>query len=171
MWSRRRVIFIGVVGAVAAGAAVVLPLLGSSKGAPVGTDVVSEHADMLRAVTAALLGSALPADANARARELSRVVTATGALISNLPPSTRKEIADLFGLLALKPARALLGYSGDWAGADIPAVASFLAGLRDSAIGLKQQAYFALHDLVIGSFYAEPGTWAATGYPGPPKLA
>ena len=171
MWTRRRVIFVGVVGAVAAGAAVMLPRLGSSGPVPAGTAVVSEHADMLRAVASALLGSALPTDADSRARELARVVTATGALVTNLPPTTRKEIADLFGLLAFKPARALLGYSGNWTGADIPAVATFLVGLRDSSIGLKQQAYFALHDLLIGSFYAEPSTWAATGYPGPPKLA
>ena len=106
-----------------------------------------------------------------RHRELTRLTTATGALIANLPPSTRKEISDLFGLLALKPARALLGYSGDWIGADIAVVTTFLAGLRDSSIGLKQQAYFALHDLLLGSFYAEPSNWVATGYPGPPKLA
>ena len=171
MWSRRRVIFVGIGGAVAAGAAVLLPRLGGSGVAPEGTAIVSEHADMLRAVAAALLGSALPTETDARARELSRVVAATGALITNLPPLTRKEINDLFGLLAVKPARVLLGYSGDWAGADIAAVATFLIGLRDSSIGLKQQAYFALHDLLIGSFYAEPSTWAATGYPGPPKLA
>jgi len=170
MWSRRRVIFVGVAGAVAAGAVLVLPRLGSSA-APSGTALASGHADMLRAVTQALLGSALPTDVDARNRELTRVTTATGALITNLPPSTRKEIADLFGLLALKPARALLGYSGDWVSADIAAVATFLAGLRDSSIGLKQQAYFALHDLLLGSFYAEPSTWAATGYPGPPQIA
>ena len=171
MWSRRRVIFVGVVGAVAAGAAMTLPRLGSSGAAPSGVALVSEHADMLSAVAQALLGSALPSETDARTRELARVTTATGALISNLPPLTRKEIADLFGLLALKPARALLGFSGDWAGADIAAVATFLDGLRDSSIGLKQQAYFALHDLLLGSFYAEPSTWAATGYPGPPHLA
>jgi len=170
MWSRRRVIFVGVAGAVAAGAALVLPRLGSST-TPSGVALASGHADMLRAVTQALLGSALPTDVDARNRELTRVTTATGALITNLPPSTRKEIADLFGLLALKPARALLGYSGDWVSADIAAVATFLAGLRDSSIGLKQQAYFALHDLLLGSFYAEPSTWAATGYPGPPQIA
>ena len=170
MWSRRRVIFVGVAGAVAAGAALVLPRLGASA-APSGAALASEHADMLRAVTQALLGSALPTEADARNRELTRVTTATGALIANLPPLTRKEVADLFGLLALKPARTLLGFSGDWVGADISAVATFLAGLRDSSIGLKQQAYFALHDLLIGSFYAEPSTWAATGYPGPPQLA
>lgn len=170
MWSRRRVIFVGVAGVVATGAALLLPRPGSSA-APSGVALAAEHADMLRAVTQALLGSALPTDADARNRELTRVTTATGALITNLPPLTRKEVADLFGLLALKPARALLGYSGDWVGADIPAVATFLAGLRDSSIGLKQQAYFALHDLLLGSFYAEPSTWAATGYPGPPQLA
>ena len=171
MWSRRRVIFVGVAGAVAAGAALLLPRLGSSGAAPSGVALVSENADMLRTVAQALLGSALPTEVEARNRELTRVTTATGELITNLPPSTRSEIADLFGLLALKPARALLGYSGDWAASEIPAVTTFLAGLRDSSIGLKQQAYFALHDLLIGSFYAAPSTWAATGYPGPPKLA
>ena len=170
MWSRRRIIFVGVAGAVAAGAALVLPRLSSSGAALSGVALAAEHKDMLRTITQALLGSALPTDADARNRELTRVTTATGALIANLPPSTRKEIADLFGLLALKPARALLGYSGDWVGADIAAVTKFLADLRDSSIGLKQQAYFALHDLLIGSFYAEPSTWAATGYPGPPQL-
>ena len=171
MWSRRRVIFVGVAGTIAAGAALVLPRLGSSGTAPLGVALASNHADMLHAVAQGLLGSALPIDADARSRELTRLTTATGALIANLPPSTRKEISDLFGLLALKPARALLGYSGDWIGADIAAVSTFLAGLRDSSIGLKQQAYFALHDLLLGSFYAEPANWVATGYPGPPKLA
>ncbi len=171
MWSRRRVIYVGVAGALAAGAALVLPSLGSTGAAPSGVTLAAEHGDMLRAVAQALLGSALPIEADARHLALARVVNATGALISNLAPATRKEIADLFGLLALKPARALLGYSGDWVGADVPAVTTFLAGLRDSSIGLKQQAYFALHDLLLGSFYADPSTWAATGYPGPPQLA
>lgn len=171
MWSRRRVIFVGVAGAVAAGAALMLPLLGSSGAERSGIALAADHADMLHAVAQGLLGSALPSEVDARNRELIRLTTATGELIANLPPSTRKEISDLFGLFALKPARALLGYSGDWLGADIPAVTTFLAGLRDSSIGLKQQAYFALHDLLLGSFYAEPSSWAATGYPGPPKLA
>ena len=171
MWSRRRVIFVGVAGAVAAGTALMLPLLGSSGAERSGIALAADHADMLHAVAQGLLGSALPSEVDARNRELIRLTTAAGELIANLPPSTRKEISELFGLLAVKPARALLGYSGDWLGADIPAVTTFLAGLRDSSIGLKQQAYFALHDLLLGSFYAEPSSWAATGYPGPPKLA
>jgi hypothetical protein len=118
-----------------------------------------------------VLGPALPADVAARDAELSRVIAASGALIDNLPASTRSEVGDLFGLLALKPARMLLGFSGDWEASNAPAVAQSLLALRDSSIGLKQQVYFALHDMVLGSFYAEPKSWISTGYPGPPKLA
>jgi len=159
MWTRRRVIFVGVAGVLAAGAAVVLPRLKSAGPAPAGVELVANHTDMLRAVALALLGPALPTAGSERDAQVGAVL------------STRREIGDLFGLLALKPARALLGYGGDWPGADSNVVNAFLAGLRDSSISLKQQAYFALHDMVLGSFYAEPTTWAATGYPGPPKLA
>jgi len=171
MWSRRRFIFVGVAGAIAAGAAFVLPRIGASGSAPKGGALVQEHADMLRVVAAAVLGPALPADATSRDTQLSRVIAAAGALIDNFPPSTRREVGDLFGLLALKPARMMLGFSGNWEMSEAPAVAQSLLALRDSSIGLKQQAYFALHDMVLGSFYSEPTTWVSTGYPGPPKLA
>lgn len=171
MWSRRRFIFVGVAGAIAAGAALVLPRLGKSGVVPKGSTLVQEHSDMLCVVAAAVLGPALPVDAANREAELARVITAAGALIDNFPPSTRREVGDLFGLLALKPARMILGFSGNWEMSDAAAVAQSLLALRDSSIGLKQQAYFALHDMVLGSFYSEPKTWISTGYPGPPKLA
>ena len=171
MWSRRRFIFVGVAGAIAAGAALVLPRLGKSGAVPKGSTLVQEHSDMLRVVAAAVLGPALPVDAANREAELARVITAAGALIDNFPPSIRREVGDLFGLLALKPARMILGFSGNWEISEAAAVAQSLLALRDSSIGLKQQAYFALHDMVLGSFYSEPKTWISTGYPGPPKLA
>ena len=171
MWSRRKFIFVGVIGALAAGATVVLPRIGKPGVAPKGGALVLAHGDMLRVVAIAVLGPALSTDAASRDAELSRVTAAAAALIDNLPPSTRSEVGDLFGLLALKPARMLLGFSGDWDASNAPAVAHTLVALRDSSIGLKQQVYFALHDMVLGSFYAEPKSWLATGYPGPPKLA
>ena len=171
MWSRRRFIFVGVAGAIAAGAALVLPRLGKSGVVPKGSTLVKQHSDMLRVVAAAVLGPALPVDAANREAELARVITAAGALIDNFPASTRREVGDLFGLLALKPARMILGFSGNWEMSEAAAVAQSLLALRDSSIGLKQQAYFALHDMVLGSFYSEPKTWISTGYPDPPKLA
>jgi hypothetical protein len=169
-WTRRKFIFVGVAGAVAAGAVAIAPRFTSSKTVKGGA-LVAEHSNMLRVVAMALLGSALSADAPTRAAEIVRTQTAIAALIDNLPISTRSEISDLFTLLSIKPARALLGYGGDWLESDAPKVAQFLYDLRDSSIGMKQQAYFALHDLVYGSFYADPLTWKSTGYPGPPKLA
>ena len=171
MWSRRRFIFVGVAGAIAAGAALLLPRIGQSSAAPIGSALVKDHADMLRVVALAALGPALPQEAGLREGELLRVLAAAGALIDNLPASTRREVGDLFGLLAVKPARMMLGFSGEWQVSEAPAVAAWLIALRESSIGLKQQAYFALHDMVYGSFYSEPATWLATGYPGPPKLA
>ena len=146
MWSRRRFIFVGVAGAIAAGAALVLPRLGKSGAVPKGSTLVQEHSEMLRVVAAAVLGPALPVDAANREAELARVITAAGALIDNFPASTRSEVGDLFGLLALKPARMILGFSGNWEISEAAAVAQSLLALRDSSIGLKQQAYFAAVD-------------------------
>ncbi len=169
--SRRKVIFVGAAGVVAAAAAMVIVPRMKSSAPPKGTTLIKSHDVLLRSVATALLGSALPGDAPARAAELARVLAAIAALIDNLPATTRSEVGDLLGLLAFKPARAVLGYSGDWVEADTPQIVTFLYGLRDSSIALKQQAYFALHDMVYGTFYADPSTWKATGYPGPPKLA
>jgi hypothetical protein len=170
-WSRRKFIFVGALGALATAALMLGPKLKSDGRAVKGANLMGEHSNMMRVLTMALLGSALSADAPARAAEIARTKTALAALIDNLPASTRGEVADLFMLLSLKPARALLGYGGDWLEADAPQVAQFLYDLRDSSVAMKQQAYFALHDLVYGSFYAESQSWKAVGYPGPPKLA
>jgi hypothetical protein len=170
-WSRRKFIFVGVAGAVAAGAVGLAPRFAGDGKRVKGGAFVEEHSNILRVVAMALLGSALPPDAPARAAEIARTKTAIAALIDNFPAHMRKEVNDLFTLLSIKPARALLGYGGDWQDADVPKVAQFLYDLRDSTIGMKQQAYFALHDIVLGSYYSDPQTWKATGYPGPPKLA
>jgi hypothetical protein len=169
-WSRRKFIFVGVVGGIVAGGLALAPKLKSNGTNVKGAALLTEHSNMMRAVTLALLGSALPGDAPARAAEVARTKTAIAALIDNLPPSTRGELGDLFMLLSLKPARTLLGYSGDWQDADLPKISQFLYGLRDSTLAMKQQAYFALHDLVFGSYYSDPSAWKESGYPGPPKL-
>jgi hypothetical protein len=168
--TRRKLIFVGVAGAVAAGG---LWAAGRTQdGNSVrGGALIQKHSTALHSLTLALLGSALSADAPQRGAEIGRTSTAVGALIDNLPPHTRGEIAQLLDLLSIKPARALLGYSGNWEESDTANVAQFLYGLRDSSLAIKKQAYFALHDLVFGSFYADPSSWRGSGYVGPPKLS
>jgi hypothetical protein len=48
-------------------------------------------------------------------------------------------------------------------------VAEFLQGWRTHRFGMLRGAYAALHDLVLGAWYAQPDAWAAIGYPGPIK--
>ena len=119
----------------------------------------------LHAIAPAILLGALPPGA-----ALNATIDAVHAAILGLPPATQKEVQDLFGLLALAPARRLLtGVSGGWENARTEDVSAFLQDWRLRRLGLLRSAYHALHDLVLGAWYAQESSWAATGYPGPMK--
>jgi hypothetical protein len=123
----------------------------------------------LQAIVPALLAGALPAGAGALATAIERV----GQAIGGLPLATQQEIQDLFGLLALAPARRwLAGVPDGWANASAEQTAAFLQAWRCHRFAQLQVAYHALHDLVLGAWYADPSSWAAIGYPGPlPELS
>jgi len=120
----------------------------------------------LKAIAAALLQGA----ANATPAALDAHVDRVQAAIAGLPLHTQKEIQDLFALLVLGPTRRLLaGVPDDWPQAKTADVAAFLQGWRTHRLGLLQSGYHALHDLVLGPWYAEESNWTAIGYPGPIK--
>ncbi|MFN3565253.1 MAG: hypothetical protein ACK4V1_04615 [Burkholderiaceae bacterium] len=160
---RRRFIKVGLVGgavlAAAGGAALWLK--------PAARDAsMSEDARVvLRAVIPALLAGALPADRALQAREAA--LERTLAAIAALPPPTRIELGELFALLAARPGRWLAGIDA-WETADVEQATRFLQRWRTHRFGLFQAGYHALHDLVLGPWYADESTWAAIGYPGPP---
>ncbi|WP_409267882.1 hypothetical protein [Massilia sp. BHUDP2] len=123
----------------------------------------------LHAILPAILAGALPQDAG-REAALTRTIDGVHQAILGLPPGTQKEVQDLFGLLALAPARSLLtGIAGGWEGARVDEVSACLEDWRLHRLGLLRSAYHALHDLVLGAWYAQPSSWAAIGYPGPLK--
>lgn len=123
----------------------------------------------LHAIAPAILAGALP-QGSGREAALSATIDGVHGAILGLPPATQKEVQDLFGLLALAPARRLLtGVSGGWENADTGQVGAFLQDWRLHRLGLLRSAYHALHDLVLGAWYAQPASWLATGYPGPMK--
>jgi len=123
----------------------------------------------LHAIAPAILLGALPQGAG-REAALAAAIEGVHQAILGLPPAIQEEVQDLFGLLALAPARRLLtGISGGWEGARIEEVGAFLQDWRMHRLGLLRSAYHALHDLVLGAWYAQPASWAATGYPGPMK--
>lgn len=119
----------------------------------------------LRAISAAMLGVALPERSEAA---LDAAVAGTELAIAGLPHSMQKELQDLFALLVLSPTRRYLaGLPDDWAQARPQDVATFLQSWRTHRLSMLQGAYLALHDLILGPWYADPANWAAIGYPGP----
>ena len=124
----------------------------------------------LDAIVPAMLAGSLPTDPAARAQAVAATTVRVHQAILGLPLTAQKEVQDLFGLLALAPARrALTGVAGGWANASDVQVGSFLQEWRFHSLAMLQTAYHALHDLIIGSWYADPASWAAIGYPGPMK--
>ena len=121
----------------------------------------------LHAIAPAILAGALPQDAG-REAALAHTIDGIHQAILGLPPATQKEVQDLFGLLALAPVRRLLTkVAGGWEGARIEEVNTFLQDWRFHRIKLLRSAYHALHDLVLGAWYAQPASWTAIGYSGP----
>jgi hypothetical protein len=124
---------------------------------------------VLRSVIPAILAGALPAEDAARARAVDAALVRTIGAIASLPPATRLELGELFALLASVPGRWLAGVD-DWDTASVEQVSRFLQNWRMHSFDLFQAGYHALHDLVIGPWYADESTWAAIGYPGPVEL-
>jgi hypothetical protein len=104
------------------------------------------------------------------ASDIAPAIARIELAIGGLPLHTQKEVKDLFALLTFAPTRRVVaGVSNDWPQARPEEVESFLQGWRLSRFALLESAYHALHDLIVGSWYADESTWAAIGYPGPMK--
>ena len=165
--SRRRFVFVGLAGAVTLYAARALQPATATAAALAGNGE-----DVVRGLIPALLDGALPENPAHRTAAVERTVTAVSAAIAGLPPNAREELATLFGVLALGPVRILFaGIDAPWRDADVTQASAFLNRLRRSRLALKRAAYDALHQLVLASWYANPESWPAIGYPGAPRLA
>ncbi|RJF98831.1 hypothetical protein [Noviherbaspirillum saxi] len=120
----------------------------------------------LSAIAPVMLGNAIaetPVD-------IDKAVSLVDDAISGLPLRTQQEIQNLFALLTLGPSRRfLVGIPDDWPRAKPEDIAAFLQDWRHSRFALMQSAYHALHDLIIGPWYADASSWASVGYPGPLK--
>ena len=166
---RRRLIFTG-----AAGAAVLVAVrwLQPPRPQQPSAGLTPDAADVMRAVTAALLDGALPVDTSMRRAAIDETVAGIGTAIEGLPPPAREELATLFTLLGFAPLRiAFANVDVDWRDADVDTTNAFLVRLQTSRWSVKRIAYDALHQLTFAAWYANPRTWPAIGYPGPPVLA
>jgi hypothetical protein len=168
--SRRSFLKIGVAGACTLAAGGAIYRLANPPRTPHRFALEGGAQAVLQAVIPVMLGPVLPAEPAARAVALTAASQRVRAAVLGLPLATQKEVQDLFGLLALGPARRLLaGVAGGWDQADPAQVAAFLQNWRTHSLQTLQIAYHALHDLIIGSWYADPSSWDAIAYPGPLK--
>ena len=122
------------------------------------------------AIVPVMLDGALPegAEAASARRDALQSIEAT---IGGLPPAARDELADLFSLLDFAPTRCLVaGVWSSWTEASTEAIAAFLDRWRTSRLALLRSGYAALHQIVLGAWYAQPRAWPAIGYAGPPSL-
>jgi len=162
---RRTILRLSVLGAAVLGAsAITLRLAGRRSPEAARADART----VLRAVTPALLAGVLPLESGANQAAQGQALERTLAAIDGLAPATRAELDQLFGLLASHPGRWLAGL--DWGNATPEQVAAFLQRWRTSSFDLFVVGYQAMHDLVLGSWYADASSWDAIGYPGPTKL-
>jgi len=136
-----------------------------------GRDPARDRDEVLGAVVPALLAGALPAPPAHRAEAVERCTRLVAEAIGGLSPSAQQEVGQLFALLAIAPTRLLTtGIGSSWAEASPKDVHEFLERWRMHSWALLQSGYQALHDLVLGSWYADESSWPAIGYEGPPKL-
>lgn len=139
----------------------------------VGRDPPSRALDassraIIAAIAPIMLAGAIPANEPAA---LASVVANVDRAIAGLPPSTRKELDQLFALLSFAPSRVLLaGVAAPWSSASSDATAAFLDRWQSSRFGLQRSAYGALHQLVLAGWYGDPQAWPAIGYAGPPVV-
>lgn len=128
------------------------------------------HAVLKALIPVILAGALPPASSNLDALVVSTIAGVDKA-IAGLSLATQKEIGELFDLLAFAPTRMLAaGIWSPWDEARPEAISKFLESWRHSRFDLLKSGYAALHDLIFGAWYARPDTWAAIGYPGPPKV-
>lgn len=125
---------------------------------------------LFAAVIPAFLDGVVPADTWTPAT-MEPLLDDVNRTVAQLPAAARNELQQLACLLDQGPVRLLLaGTFVPWERVDAARATRILARWRYGSTAMLVSAYQALHDITFATWYASPAHWAATGYPGPPRL-
>ncbi len=167
---RRTLLKVGALGsavlAVAGGAAWVF-----TERAWSGQALTATGRQVLGAVARAVLDGTLPADAAAAQAAIDAHLARMNTTVVGMPPGVQAEVNELLTILGTAAGRiGLAGLTTAWGQASVAQLQGVLQDMRTSSLAPKQQAYHALRDLTHAAYFADAGTWAAMGYPGPNKI-
>ncbi|HEN8713355.1 TPA: twin-arginine translocation pathway signal protein [Pseudomonas putida] len=91
--------------------------------------------------------------------------------LAALSPQMLKLTRQLFDVLSLPLTRGpLTGVWGAWEQAGEPQITAFLQRWQDSSLNLLRMGHSSIVQLLTMAWYERPESWAACGYPGPPKI-
>ncbi|EKT4481732.1 twin-arginine translocation pathway signal protein [Pseudomonas putida] len=91
--------------------------------------------------------------------------------LAALSPEMLKLTRQLLDVLSLPLTRGpLTGVWGAWEQASPAQVTAFLQRWQDSSMNLLRMGHASLLQLLQMAWYERPESWAACGYPGPPKI-
>ena len=159
-----------------AGAAVLASVryLETSQAAPAPNYKVLDATGVITvsALVPVVLEGSLPEDPPARARAIRETVEGFDRAVSGMSVPVQKEVDQLFGVLRFAPTR--LAFTGLWQPLEESRpedVAAFLTRWRHSRFDIQRSGYQALTQLIQAAWYDNASSWAAIGYPGPPKIA
>ncbi|MNM35762.1 hypothetical protein D3C76_306390 [compost metagenome] len=100
-----------------------------------------------------------------------RVLHSLDHKLAALSPEMLKLTRQLFDVLALPLTRGpLTGVWGAWQHASAEQITAFLRRWQDSSLNLLRMGHASLLQLLQMAWYERPESWAACGYPGPPKI-
>lgn len=127
-----------------------------------------EDREFFAALIPQVLSKSFPGELSEKSA-MQRILLSLDDVIHNLQYHNRQQIRMMFNALSMAPVRVLAGASWtDWKDMTPEQVNDFLYDWRDSSISLKNMGYMSLTKLINISWYSQPESFAATGYPGAP---
>jgi len=125
--------------------------------------------EILRAVIPVVLGSLLPAEAEAREEALDVGLATLDDYLGYLPVPLQQEACDVFATLDLFPTRLLLMGTWDrWCEASPETIDASLQFARQSRFLLLRRMFAFLHSMAVLSWFDQRAAWPGIGYGGPP---
>lgn len=100
--------------------------------------------------------------------DVEQIIEGIDISIDHMEEEYRQEMAQLFGLLSNRFTRLLLtGIWKDWDQVSEKEMHYFIERWRRDNLKILADAYHALHDLTLGTWYALPQSWPSIDYPTP----